>query len=267
MKGKNWREYEPQRIKKKRRRRRKGRLPLKLILLIFLFAVGYVGFEIYFHFSKPYIIALDAGHGGIDTGAVGIIEEVALTEKTTAKLAELLKEDGRFRVVLSRDEGEDKSITARNKLFQRVKPDLVLSIHANSGEDASAYGFECYPSPPGKENYEESLAFAQYIAMEMEASGARLRGADGVRFGYYVPDAQGNASKLLIDSTDTQIYDYDTFGMLKNMTCPAVLVEQCFVTNQQDVDEFGTEEGCTKAAQAYYQGICQYLEAFEKGKA
>ncbi|AMJ39786.1 N-acetylmuramoyl-L-alanine amidase family protein [Anaerotignum propionicum] len=267
MKGKNWREYEPQRIKKKRRRRRKGGLPIKLILLIFLFAVGYAGFEIYFHFSKPYIIGLDAGHGGVDTGAVGIIEEVALTEKTTAKLAELLEADGRFRVVLSRKDGEDKTVTDRNKLFQRAKPDLVLSIHANSGEDASAYGFECYPSPPGKKNYERSLAFAQYIAMEMKVAGARLRGPDGVRFGYYVPDETGNTSKLLIDSTDTQVYDYDTFGMLKNMTCPAVLVEQCFVTNEQDVKDFGTEEGCAKAAQAYYQGICQYLSTLEKGKS
>ncbi|NCC15850.1 MAG: N-acetylmuramoyl-L-alanine amidase [Clostridia bacterium] len=263
MKGKSWREYEPPRKQKKRHRRRKRGLQARLILAFVLFLLGYVGFQMYFHYSKPYMVGLDAGHGGIDTGAVGIIQEVELTERTTAKLTKLLKEDGRFRVVLSRDAGEDKSITDRNKLFQRAKPDLVLSIHANSGEEASAFGFECYPSPPGKTNYEKSLVFAQYIAKEMEAVGARLRGTDGVRFGYYVPDAAGNTTKLLLDSTDTQIYDYDTFGMLKNMNCPAVLVEQCFVTNQQDVDEFGTEEGCQKAAEAYYQAICRYLEEKE----
>lgn len=265
MKGKNWREYQPPRKQKKRRRRRKVRLQAKLILLLFLFVLGYVGFQLYFHYSKPYIIGLDAGHGGVDTGAVGVIREVDLTEKTTAKLAELLKADGRFRVVLSRNEGDGKSITDRNKLFQRAKPSLVLSIHANSGEDASAFGFECYPSPPGKTNYEESLVFAQYIAKEMEGAGARLRGTDGIRFGYYVPDEEGNSDKLLLDSTDTKIYDYDTFGMLKNMTCPAVLVEQCFVTNQQDVNNFGSDEGCTKAAEAYYHGICKYLESLEHG--
>ncbi len=237
----------------------------KLIIAVLLFTLGYAGFQIYFHYSKPYVVALDPGHGGIDSGAVGVIQEVELTERTSAKLAELLKADGRFRVVLSRHDGEDKSITDRNKLFQRVRPTLVLSIHANSGEDAAAFGFECYPSPPGRENQEESLAFAQYIAREMEAAGARLRGTDGVRFGYYVLGEDGETSKLLVDSTDTQIYDYDTFGMLKNMTCPAVLVEQCFVTNQEDVEEFGTDEGCAKAAQAYYQAICKYLENMEKG--
>lgn len=264
MKGKSWREYQPQRKQKKRHRHRKGGILKKLILAVLLFALGYVGFQIYFRYSKPYVIGLDAGHGGIDVGAVGVIQEVDLTEHTTAKLAELLQADGRFRVVLSRDEGEDKSITDRNKLFQRVKPNLVLSIHANSGEDASAFGFECYPSPPGKPNYEKSLVLAQYIAKEMEGAGARLRGTDGVRFGYYVADEEGNTSKLLLDSTDTQIYAYDTFGMLKNMACPTVLVEQCFVTNQEDVAEFGTDEGCARAAQAYYQAICKYLEDVEK---
>lgn len=264
MKGKNWREYEPPKKKKKRHKRRKGGLLAKIILVILLFALGYGGFQIYYSYAKPYKIGLDAGHGGIDTGAEGIINEVELTEKTTAKLTKLLEEDGRFRIVLTRDEGEGKSVTDRNKLFQRAKPDVVISIHGNSSEDPSAFGFECYPSPPGKPNHEESLVLAQYIAKEMEQSGARLRGTDGVRFGYYVSDEQGNTSKLLLDSTDTQIYDYDTFGMLKNMNCPAVLVEQCFVTNQQDIEGFGLEEGCSKAAEAYYQAICKYLEEQEE---
>lgn len=263
MKRKNWREYAPPTKKKKHRRRRKGSFLAKIILAVLLFVLGYGGFQIYFHYSKPYVVGIDAGHGGIDTGAVGIIQEVELAEQTTAKLVELLESDGRFRVVQSRDAGEGKSITDRNRLFQRAKPAFVLSIHGNSSEDPSAYGFECYPSPPGKSNHEESLEFARYIAKEMETAGARLRGTDGVRFGYYVADEDGEMTKLLLDSTETEVYDYDTFGMLKNMTCPAVLVEQCFVTNQEDVEKFGREEGCAKAAEVYYRAICAYLEAKE----
>ena len=68
------------------------------------------------------------------------------------------------------------------------------------------------------------------------------------------------SNKLLRDSSDTTVYSYDTFGMLKNMSCPAVLAEQCFITNPSDVESFGTEEGCQRAAQAYYKAICNYLE-------
>jgi len=266
MKGKNWRDFEPEKKKRttevhhrRRKRKRKGGLMKKLKLAVILFILGYVGFMAYYTFSKPYTIALDAGHGGVDIGAEGIINEVELTERTAAELETLLKEDGRFRIILSRDTGEGVSITQRNAKFQKKHPDLMLSIHGNANDDQTANGFECYPSPPGYENHEESLVFAKLLAEEMQTVGARLRGTEGVRFGYYDPSGE----KVLVDSSDTEVYDLDTFGMLKNMDCPAVLVEQCFITNGADVEAFGTEEGCKKAAAAYYRAICRYLESIE----
>ena len=68
----------------------------------------------------------------------------------------------------------------------------MLSVHGNASDSSSANGFECYPSPPGYENYEESLAFATLLAQEMQNIGANLRGTGiaGVRYGYY--DENGN---------------------------------------------------------------------------
>lgn len=255
MKRKNWRECAPQR----HRRRRRGGLLRRLTFGVLLFLIGYAGFLAYAAFAKPYTVALDAGHGGADVGAEGIIQEVELTERTVSELQTLLREDGRFRVVLSRKAGEDATVTERNRKFRRVHPDLVLSIHGNASESSNADGFECYPSPPGYENHEQSLAFAMLLAQEMQSAGATLRGSGiaGVRYGYY--DEEGE--KLLLESDDTTVYPYDTFGMLKNMSCPAVLVEQCFLTNAADVENFGTEEGYKRAAQAYYRAICAYFEA------
>ena len=264
MKGKNWRDFEPEKQKRTtevchRKRKRKGGLLKKLKLAVILFLMGYGGFMIYYTLSKPYAIALDAGHGGWDVGAEGIIQEVELTERTVSELEALLKEDGRFRIILSRKEGEGMDITERNQKFQKKKPDLMLSVHGNANDAKGANGFECYPSPPGYENHEESLAFARLLAEEMESAGAKLRGTDGVRFGYYDPSGE----KVLVDSSDTEVYDYDTFGMLKNMDCPAVLVEQCFITNAADVEAFGDEDGCKKAAKAYYDAVCRYVKQME----
>lgn len=249
---------------KRGKRKKKGWQSWKRgLLLIVLLFLGCGGFLLYDMLTKPYTIALDAGHGGKDVGAEGVIQEIALTEHTVAELQALLKEDGRFRVVLSRKAGEGLSITERNEKFRKRKPDLMLSIHGNASDESEAYGFEVYPTPPGRDNHEESLFFAQQIAKEMESVGARLRGTDGVRFGYY----KENGQKLLVDSEDTQVYDYPTFGMLDDMECPAILIEQCFVTNAADVEAFGTEEGCRKAAAAYYRAICRYLEALEQKEA
>ncbi len=249
--------------KRWKRKKENWQLCKKGLLLVALFFLGYGGFLLYDMLTKPYTIALDAGHGGHDIGAEGVIREIALTEHTVAELQALLKEDGRFRVVLSRKAGEGLSITERNEKFRKRKPDLMLSIHGNASDESEAYGFEVYPTPPGRDNHEESLFFAQQIAKEMESVGARLRGTDGVRFGYY----KENGQKLLVDSEDTQVYDYPTFGMLDDMECPAILIEQCFVTNAADVEAFGTEEGCRKAAAAYYRAICRYLEALEQKEA
>ena len=47
------------------------------------------------------------------------------------------------------------------------------------------------------------------------------------------------------------------------------LAEQCFVTSEEDVAQFGSETGCKKTARAYYEAICAYFgteplpEAFE----
>ena len=265
MKGKNWRDFEPEKKKRTtevhhRRRKRKGGLVKKLKRAVILFIIGYVGFMVYYTWHKPYSIALDPGHGGWDVGAEGVIQEVELTERTVKELEVLLEEDGRFRIIRSRKDGEGMEISERNAKFQKKHPDLMLSVHGNANDEARAYGFECYPSPPGHENHEKSLAFAQMLAEEMQAAGAKLRGdgVEGIRFGYYQ-----NGAKVLVDSSDTKVYDLPTFGMLENMECPAVLVEQCFITNTADVEAFGDEDGCKKAAKAYYRAICRYLESLE----
>ena len=246
--------YTPKgRFKRKKRRRRKRPwrglifLPIAVICMLVYRNMG------------TYTIGLDAGHGGTDTGAAGMISEVELTERTTAFLEGMLKADGRFRVILSRDFGEGKSIGERNRKLRKKRPDIVLSIHGNADPMGKGRGFECYPSPPGRGNYGESYGLARIVAEEMAGLGSIIRGNDGIRYGYYIPDQTGQLIKTIKESSDTTIYGYGSFGMVEKMNCPAVLVEQCFVTNAEDVAAFGTEEGCKKAAGAYYRAICRYL--------
>ncbi len=242
---------------KNNKRRKKGRKRLlKMMMLIFFcICIGCL----YRHITAPFIIGLDPGHGGEDVGAQGILAEVELTETTVKDLEKILKNDGRFRVKLSRKYGEGKEINDRNRILKKANPDIVLSIHGNADESGKGTGFECYPSPPGRSNHGASLIFAQEIAKQMEKQGSTLRGTQGIRYGYYIPDASGNLVKTIVEMQDTTEYEYGTFGMVEGMKCPAVLVEQCFITNAGDVSAFATEEGCKKAALAYYWAICQYL--------
>lgn len=135
-------------------------------------------------------------------------------------------------------------------------PQLLLSIHGNSAANGStASGFECYPSVPGRTWHQESFYFAQLLAEGMQAAGAALRGHRGVRYIYYLENDQ----KQLVESTHTEIREERSFTLLEDVNCPAVLAEQCFVTNEADAARFGSEEGCKKAARIYYEAICEYF--------
>ena len=142
MKGRNWRDFEPPEKRrrkprryeepprryedvyqppKRKKRRRKGGIFRRLLVVLILFVLGYGGFFLYYRYGKPYTVALDAGHGGEDVGSVGVIQEVQLTEQTVTALEKLLKEDGRFRVVLTRKMGEGMPITDRNRKLERER--------------------------------------------------------------------------------------------------------------------------------------------------
>ena len=88
----------------------------------------------------------------------------------------------------------------------------------------------------------------------MGAAGARLRGHGGIRYIYY----QGEA-KQLVESTYTEVRGERSFTLLEDVNCPVVLAEQCFVTNADDVERFGSKQGCKRTARIYYEAICAYF--------
>lgn len=69
---------------------------------------------------------------------------------------------------------------------------------------------------------------------------------------------QGEA-KQLVESTYTEVRGERSFTLLEDVNCPAVLAEQCFVTSEEDVARFGSEDGCKAVARIYYEAICAYF--------
>lgn len=112
-----------------------------------------------------------------------------------------------------------------------------------------------FPSVPGRTWHAESYYFAQKLAEGMQNAGARLRGRGGIRYIYYLENDQ----KQLVESTHTEVRAERSFTLLEDVNCPVVLAEQCFVTNADDVERFGSEQGCKRTARIYYEAICAYF--------
>lgn len=88
--------------------------------------------------SKPVII-IDAGHGGIDPGAVGAgnLLEKDIVMAVAAKLQEALSETGRYRVQMTRQEDAFISLEQRVTFSRKNAANLFISIHADSIEQST----------------------------------------------------------------------------------------------------------------------------------
>lgn len=210
------------------------------------------------------VIAIDPGHGGTDPDSEGSgLWEYEMTWQVANELVNLLEQDGRYAPVLTITEEE-----SQNSDMPRVEPAeraqrandagavLLFSIHGNSDPSGTASGFECYAIPPGQQYHDESVALARLTAQKITQTGQPLRGQDGVRYIYF--DTYDN--RMVYESSDETPRNEPTFRLLADADCPAVLVEQCFLTNPQDAARLATPSGAKQAAKAYYEAICEWME-------
>lgn len=255
----------PRRRRRTTKRTQQRRLALLLLaglcvavlLFVLLFRPGSTPNKAPEALTPPYTIMLDAGHGGGDVGAEGLVQEVEMTERTVALLNEMLENDQNFTPQLTRAAGEGATVAERARAAQKANAALLLSVHGNSDTSPATTGFECFPTPPGRTYHDESLQLANLLAAEMGGAGAKLRGEGGVRYAYY--ENTDEAAKIFREASDTSVYEEQSFGVVEKSGCPSVLVEQCFITSPEDMAAFGDEAGCYRAAVCYYRAICAYF--------
>lgn len=213
--------------------------------------------------GKGIVVAIDAGHGGYnenngcwDSGAKGDgVTEAELTIRIAGMLEELLRQDRRFAPVMTTDGSTYLKGSERGAAAQAAGAELLVSIHFNSDPVYDSRGLECYPATPAMATNADSLRLAAAITEGFAATGLPLRGENGIRYLYF--DANNN--RMVYESSDTVPRTDPTFTVLETCSCPAVLVEQAFLTNPTDVALFSTDEGCHSAADIYYRAICRYF--------
>ena len=96
--------------------------------------------------NKKLTIAIDAGHGGSNTGAVGIsskIQEKDYTLKIAQQLEKYLRRK-KFNVYMTRKDDIDISMIDRTLMLRQQDPDLLISIHLNSSGNTSVKGVSTY---------------------------------------------------------------------------------------------------------------------------
>lgn len=180
-------------------------------------------------------IFLDAGHGDNDSGAVGPLGKYGPMEKdinlNITLYAKKYLENLGAKVVLTRSEDKFYSLTERVSMIRNLRPDISVSIHANSLDYSTDYskvsGFLTY----------YSYTFGGDLPDLMNESIADSLG--------FIPRATRQKSLSLTRFT----------------TCPSVLLETMFLSNPNDYEYLLKTENQKAFGNAIGKSIQQYLES------
>src|SRR5690606_27837112 len=91
---------------------------------------------------RDVVIAIDAGHGGHDTGAIGPgrAHEKKVTLAIARELAAILERERGYKAVLTRSNDKFIPLKTRATIARKAQSDLFVSIHADAFTDPSARG-------------------------------------------------------------------------------------------------------------------------------
>jgi N-acetylmuramoyl-L-alanine amidase len=127
-------------------------------------------------------IVIDAGHGGNDPGAQGAsgVAEKDVALAVANKLAEQLKADARFTVVLTRTEDNALTAAERATIIKQHSGAFLLSLHAGASLSKTATGLEVfYPGAFSRSRVSDSRgrAAAEALAASLKSeTGSAVRG-------------------------------------------------------------------------------------------
>lgn len=193
------------------------------------------------------VIVIDAGHGGVDSGAVGVDGrlEKDINLSVANKLAKLCRLSG-IECVLTRTEDRmlvDDSITSHRKMhdlrnrlniteeiFAAGREVILVSIHMNNFPSPKYSGLQVWYSKNTPESSELAAFIQGYARTWLDVSNTRQ-----------------------IKAATSAIY------LLDRASVPSVLVECGFLSNPDECARLGTDEYQTDVAVTVFAAICEYL--------
>jgi len=127
---------------------------MKKTIVLFLTAFAIMSFNTITVDDKPFVVIVDAGHGGEDSGSQKDgVEEKELTFSVAKKLREL-GDEKEIKIILTRRNDGAMTITDRIDLTNDFRGDLLISIHVNADAKDSRSGIDCYVSESNIQNGE-----------------------------------------------------------------------------------------------------------------
>lgn len=190
--------------------------------------------------NRRQMVILDPGHGGVDSGAIGIngIKEKDIVMEVAQEAIRLNKQmfGNALDIYLTRYNDTLISLSDRTKLVKILQPDAFISIHCNQAERKTAQGIEVYVQQTNATINLDLQSKSENLSEELlsefnKALGFKIRGIKYANF------------QVLRET--------------KNI-CPGVLLEVGFLSNREEAEHSSKVSSIKAYALVILSGIIKY---------
>lgn len=226
------------------------------------------------------VIAIDAGHGGQDPGAIGPggTREKNVTIAVARKLRGLLNDDPMFKGVLTRDGDYFISVMGRSDVARKQNANFLVSIHADAAPNRDATGASVWVLSNRRANSEmagwleqhekqsELLGGAGDVLANSQSDPYLSQAVLDLQFGHSQRVGYDVATSMIgqlerIGSMHKRRPEHASLGVLRSPDIPSVLVETGFISNNSEERLLASDDYQQQMAEAIYKGLRNYFQA------
>lgn len=239
---------------------------------------GILGLLLGISVQAKLVIAIDAGHGGKDPGAIGKnlgLQEKVVTLAVARELKSLLDADPNFKAVMTRNGDYFIQLPNRTEIARKAKANYLISIHADSspssdnlkGSSVWVLSNQRASDELGKwledrEKQSELLGGAGSVLSNaneryLNQTVLDLQFSHSQRAGYEL--GKSVLSKLAnVSPLAKKNPQHASLSVLRSPDIPSILVETGFLSNPTEEQRLATSAYRKQVARAIYQGLVAY---------
>lgn len=254
------------------------RINKQILLGIFFFTL----FSVYSYAQKKqdFVIVIDPGHGGKDSGARGVVQdEKDIVLDVSLRFGKMIEQKYKdVKVIYTRKTDVFIELYERTQIANKNHANLFVSIHCNAVTNRSPYGTETFVMGVSRSQETIEVSKRENSVILLEDDQEKYQKFDPkdpeaviafeIMYSAYKEQSM-NFAKLVEDefvgnNRHSRGVKQANFHVLRSNASPAVLVELGFISNQDEGTFLASEQGKKSMTQAMFNAFEKFKKEYDR---